>query len=71
MCIGIYPIPPPKESEIDEIMRFNIVHGNQKRTDSPEFSRYNQLRQPKPMAIFELLENIVNDVKYLLIFILY
>lgn len=62
MCIGIYPIPSPKLEDIEEIMKLNMLFGNKWRNNSPEFEKYNFLRQAKPMAIFELLDNIVNDV---------
>ena len=70
MAIGRYPIPPPEDSEAERSPTINL------RGSSPP----SLLRLPpgaippsgvnndaRPMAIFELLDYIVNEVKSLLI----
>ena len=62
MCLGVYPIPALKLEEMDEILHFNRSYGNRRRENTAEFELYNLLRQPKSLAIFELLEYIVDEV---------
>ncbi|XP_030756562.1 dual specificity mitogen-activated protein kinase kinase dSOR1 [Sitophilus oryzae] len=50
MAIGMYPIPPPDAKTLAAIF------GSSKDSDSPDGSR-----TPRPMAIFELLDYIVNE----------
>lgn len=50
MAIGMYPIPPPDAKTLAAIF------GSGKDNDSPDGSR-----TPRPMAIFELLDYIVNE----------
>lgn len=46
MAIGIYPIPPPKTDLLDQLL-----------SDNPN----QNIVEPRMMAIFELLEFIVNE----------
>lgn len=50
MAIGMYPIPPPDAKTLASIF------GNRSEIDSPD-----NARGPRPMAIFELLDYIVNE----------
>lgn len=50
MAIGMYPIPPPDAKTLASIF------GNRSDIDSPD-----NARGPRPMAIFELLDYIVNE----------
>ena len=49
MAIGMYPIPPPDARTLE------IILG-----DNQGDNASNQIEEPKPMAIFELLDYIVN-----------
>lgn len=49
MAIGMYPIPPPNVKTLEAIFGENGDDGNQ------------TIIEPKPMAIFELLDYIVNE----------
>lgn len=49
MAIGMYPIPPPDEKIVDQIMKSEV--------NEDSMSRF----EPKTMAIFELLDYIVNE----------
>lgn len=51
MAIGMYPIPPPDSKMLDVIF--------QERGD--DSSPGQNIIEPKPMAIFELLDYIVNE----------
>lgn len=61
MAIGRYPIPPPEEHELEKNSNF-----------SPHMRIPPGARQPsgvnndaaRPMAIFELLDYIVNEVSF-------
>lgn len=50
MAIGMYPIPPPDAKTLAAIF------GQSKERDSPDSPK-----APRPMAIFELLDYIVNE----------
>lgn len=52
MAIGMYPIPPPDQSTLDQIFSDNITSTDDG-TQAPV--------EPKAMAIFELLDYIVNE----------
>lgn len=49
MAIGMYPIPPPDEKTLESIFGDHTEDGSQSNIE------------PKPMAIFELLDYIVNE----------
>ncbi|XP_071965851.1 dual specificity mitogen-activated protein kinase kinase 1-like [Antedon mediterranea] len=57
MAIGRYPVPPPDEKEIANI--FNLKYEEPKKSH-PQVTRH-KVGDARPMAIFELLEYIVND----------
>lgn len=50
MAIGMYPIPPPDAKTLA------VIFGQSKERDSPDSPK-----APRPMAIFELLDYIVNE----------
>lgn len=50
MAIGMYPIPPPDADTL------KTIFGPRNETDSPDHTK-----GPRPMAIFELLDYIVNE----------
>ncbi|XP_066158749.1 dual specificity mitogen-activated protein kinase kinase dSOR1 [Euwallacea fornicatus] len=50
MAIGMYPIPPPDAKTLA------VIFGQSKEGDSPDSPK-----APRPMAIFELLDYIVNE----------
>ena len=70
ISLGIYPIPPPDQETLVQIFGPQVAEDNhvkQAMPPAPATSRP-QVRgiaaarpQPKPMAIFELLEYIVNQ----------
>ena len=60
ISLGMYPIPPPDQETLMNIFGPQIA-------DDPQTAHQNLMNsgkprpQPKPMAIFELLEHIVNQ----------
>lgn len=55
MAIGMYPIPPPDSQTLEHI--FNAVDS----ADLNKLLELHTINEPKPMAIFELLDYIVNE----------
>lgn len=65
VSLGIYPIPPPDQETLGQIFGPQIVNsegaGSSSSRAGPPNAGGNSRPQPKPMAIFELLEYIVNQ----------
>lgn len=55
MAIGMYPIPPPDAQTLERI--FNAADS----ADLNKLLEIHAMNEPKPMAIFELLDYIVNE----------
>lgn len=55
MAIGMYPIPPPDSQTLERI--FSAVDS----ADLNKLLEIHTINEPKPMAIFELLDYIVNE----------
>lgn len=51
MALGMYPIPPPDAEQLDKILGVN----------PGDSSPGQAAAEPRPMAIFELLDYIVNE----------
>ena len=69
MALGKYPIPPPDEKEIEKIMSMDprsLAASNMSILQLPPGVRppggFNDGVTARPMAIFELLDYIVNEV---------
>ena len=65
MAIGRYPVPPPNPEDIDKVFRGEMPDPTPERlvpgAQVPQGVNGGEV--PRPMAIFELLDYIVNEVR--------